>query len=352
MIFTNLKCKRKYQRGQAITEFNVTAAFLLVPLFIMIPILGKYIDMKHASVQAARYMAWERTVWFEEAPAYTLTGDTKMAHVKSQATLQQETRVRFFSSVNVDELLDPVNDADEEINPLWNDRGTDADERLIINNTDDVLIEYLGSNGNPNNSGSEDVLKKSSSDDVDNPLNDKRSLSYQLIDTSSWFVGKAANFASDLFSFLARTFNSVASAIPGINLQLPASFTTPPNVMDKFQFKGYFRSKVTMDLDDAHFQKVFGLDAPDITSRAAVLTDSWVVEGNDQFMEWTKSFVPFSLLNGPFNAVKPIFNTNIPLIGPAFPELEHLEFGYVNPDPFEPNGSSELSCPDGLCSYE
>ena len=56
------------------TEFVIAATYVLVPLFILIPLLGKYIDIKHATIMAARYEAWEYTVW------YTLdsedTGDT------------------------------------------------------------------------------------------------------------------------------------------------------------------------------------------------------------------------------------------------------------------------------------
>jgi hypothetical protein len=50
------------QRGQAMTEMLVASAFVLVPLFLIVPMLGKYIDMQHAAVAGARYVAWERTV--------------------------------------------------------------------------------------------------------------------------------------------------------------------------------------------------------------------------------------------------------------------------------------------------
>jgi len=53
-------------RGQAMTEVAVTAAFILIPLFLLIPAFAKFIDMRHATIQAARYQAWEYTVWFAE----------------------------------------------------------------------------------------------------------------------------------------------------------------------------------------------------------------------------------------------------------------------------------------------
>lgn len=51
------------QRGQAMVELLVAAAFVLVPLFILAPLLGKYIDLQSSVLQAARYAAFQRTVW-------------------------------------------------------------------------------------------------------------------------------------------------------------------------------------------------------------------------------------------------------------------------------------------------
>ena len=49
------------QQGQALSEFVVASAFVLVPLFLIVPALGKYADMKYSAIQAARYQAWEYT---------------------------------------------------------------------------------------------------------------------------------------------------------------------------------------------------------------------------------------------------------------------------------------------------
>lgn len=53
-------------RGQAMTELSVAAAAVLVPLLLIVPAIGKFIDMRHAAIQAARYQAWEYTVWYAE----------------------------------------------------------------------------------------------------------------------------------------------------------------------------------------------------------------------------------------------------------------------------------------------
>ena len=52
------------QTGQALVEFTIAAMTLLVPLFFMISYIAKYHDMQAATIQAARYAAWERTVYF------------------------------------------------------------------------------------------------------------------------------------------------------------------------------------------------------------------------------------------------------------------------------------------------
>jgi|APCry1669188910_1035180.scaffolds.fasta_scaffold06438_5 hypothetical protein len=77
------------QNGQAMLEFMI-AMLVLAPIFFMIPILGKYIDIKMATVSAARYEAWERTVAY---PTNTNWGQ----HTKTQAVLRQEVVDNFYT---------------------------------------------------------------------------------------------------------------------------------------------------------------------------------------------------------------------------------------------------------------
>ena len=92
------------QAGQAMTEFSIAATFVLIPLFLMIPLLGKFLDMKASTIQAARYAAWERTVWTnssgwtEHANAQSLT--------KDDSALQTELTKRFFSD-NCQDFSEP-----------------------------------------------------------------------------------------------------------------------------------------------------------------------------------------------------------------------------------------------------
>ena len=53
-------------------ETLVAATLVLVPLFLAIPVIAKYQDIRSHVVQGARYAAWERTVWFGGAAAATM----------------------------------------------------------------------------------------------------------------------------------------------------------------------------------------------------------------------------------------------------------------------------------------
>lgn len=329
----------KKQLGQAITEFNVVAAFVLVPLFIMIPLMGKYIDMKHSSVQAARYMAWERTVWFEGS---TVPANTS-AIPKDKKVLAQEAHDRFFSSVTIDEL-----GGSSKPNPLWNDRG----DSLIKN----VQVGYYDENGKE--TSNQDVLSGiplliDSDKDLPSP-------SYQAIEYSSRAVGVVANVGVYVANLFIKAINKVLSLL-GIPLSLP--LVDNEDLGNKLQFKGYYQATASIALDDKLYQSVFATKADPkptpalIQSHAAVLTDSWVTEGNEQFAEWTRGLVPFSPLEEPFKLVKAIFTYSpLPGVIPAIaPELGGLELGYVNTDPVKDSSvtlDGKDDCPGGFCSFE
>ena len=75
------------QAGQATTEF-VVLCLALVPIALIVPLLGKYIDLMHATEAASRYVAFEGTVH------HSSTG------WKGDAVLSEEVRRRFSASRN------------------------------------------------------------------------------------------------------------------------------------------------------------------------------------------------------------------------------------------------------------
>jgi len=104
------KNKTLPQRGQALVEFLIAASLLLVPLFFMISYVAKYHDMQAATIQAARYAAWERTVYFGSGDWASGTA------TKSDAAIQNEIRSRFLSARGTG-FANPTT----ENNSIWSD---------------------------------------------------------------------------------------------------------------------------------------------------------------------------------------------------------------------------------------
>jgi hypothetical protein len=89
------------RRGQALVEFMVGATLFLIPVFLIIPLLGKYADMKGAVVQAARYNAWERTVWYGQSASSSGDWDS---NDKSETDIKNAMATRFFNNALNSEL--------------------------------------------------------------------------------------------------------------------------------------------------------------------------------------------------------------------------------------------------------
>ncbi len=86
---------RHSSKGQALTEFVIGAVLFLIPLFLIIPLLGKYTDIKASTIQAARYNAWERTVWYGQSASST--GDWE-GNDKNEASIKTEMAGKFLTS--------------------------------------------------------------------------------------------------------------------------------------------------------------------------------------------------------------------------------------------------------------
>ncbi len=100
MTANSFKC----ERGGAIVECFVLSV-VMIPLFLMIPVLGNLIDLKQSVVQASRYSAWEQTASTDMAPP-------------------SELRARFFEHPDV--LLLTGQGMTGEINNLWNEEASDS----------------------------------------------------------------------------------------------------------------------------------------------------------------------------------------------------------------------------------
>lgn len=79
--------------GQALTEFLVVSVFLLIPLLLLIPVIAGLISQKQDVEIAARYAAWERTVWNRGPRSGSGGSDT----VKTDEQIAREIDARIFA---------------------------------------------------------------------------------------------------------------------------------------------------------------------------------------------------------------------------------------------------------------
>lgn len=104
------KNKKQAQSGQALTEF-IVIALALIPMFLLMPMLGKYQDMTHSTQMASRYVAME-----------AMKHNGGLSNWKSEVQLAGEIRRRFFS--NSDAAIktgDTAGNFAENQNMLWRD---------------------------------------------------------------------------------------------------------------------------------------------------------------------------------------------------------------------------------------
>lgn len=102
--------------GQSTVEFLVLA-LALVPLFLIVPLLGKQLDIAQTTASASRYVAFEGTV----------RHGSSLQTWKSDAQLADEVRRRFFSvSTAPIKTSDVAGDFAAHRNPLWTDHRGNA----------------------------------------------------------------------------------------------------------------------------------------------------------------------------------------------------------------------------------
>jgi len=108
----------KHQVGAASVEFVIMAVFM-VPLILIVPLLGKYIDLAQTTTVASRYVAFEGTVH------HGATGKG-VSGWKTDEQLATEVRRRFYSrndtGINTNDL---AGEFDTDRNPLWVDHRGD-----------------------------------------------------------------------------------------------------------------------------------------------------------------------------------------------------------------------------------
>jgi len=307
-------------KGQALTEFVIGAAFVMVPLFILISVAGKHSDVKYASVQAARYEAWEFTanyVNLSEQPTGFSAVQSSVLPQKSTLQVQRESRRRFFSDpdLTLSSRFDRQGYQSADANPLW--KYHDGSE-MYDSSALDTVSRTQGSEGTP--------------------------------DPTKVITG-IIRLADTIFSFLA-------SALGAINAG--AGF-------DALNADGYAKSRVSTPIEEppsysyltqASRGPLF-IEERKLTfeAKASVLTDGWSSGGADHTLYQARGLTPTALLDVLLNPGGfPL--QDVAAYGLLSPELrrDSLRFGHMEKDTVHPSklegGATDHSCSDGgYCEF-
>ena len=265
----------KKHRGSAMTEFAVLCV-VMVPMFSIMPLLGKVSDINQTTIQASRYAAWERTIHDE--------GD------KEDSRLAVEVSNLFFSKQN--ELVRTNEDlltGQDHQNNYWSGYG-------VVNNEQNRLLG-VGENG----------------------------LKSYVVTTNESLPGVVSGT-------LSGGVNNIISAMAGFNSG--ATWDLEQNGLYVAKVGTNVNSNVfmsgTADCNNNESDEVFSC----IRRRNAILVDSWEASGSDQVKSRVKALVPTGVLAPVANL------TSVMSIVPFMKEFGRLDeeaFGFVAPDVLPPD---------------
>jgi hypothetical protein len=270
-----LRLAARRQRGQAMTEFVVGTVLFLLPLFLIIPMLGKYADVKAASAQTARYAAWERTVWYGGASANA----SWPGNSKTEAAIYNEGRRRVVAFGGV------VAAADNNANSF-----TLAGGRALWRNRDSsaMLQNYSDVAGTMSNTASPDIITEG----VIAPITAITSIIGFSLETDGLYTGTVA--------------------IPVTTLPIGSSLRTG-------SFGGSFDPGVLTFRD-----------------KNAILSNTWAANGKSHVKSQTVGLAPLGLLGdatlGPLLQIAGCL-----ALGALAPEICFLEIGKIEPDVVPPD---------------
>ena len=319
--------------GQAMAEFSVTAVFVLVPIFLLIPLVGKYIDLRHTAVQSARQAAWERTVWFERsASGVDTVPKASSAPFRSDIEIERVAvnRVMGASGRGLDVGDWDVDLVEQDLNPLWRDHRGQQMVRL----SDPEPVTALGT-------------------DRDLPTNGF--LFFETVETVEDGINGVLAYANAPIDAAESALSSI-----GLNVNLPSA--PQIDIFSKYHLEGFYAPRTEIPINDMPGVANFGQAGGPFENlglrmqgRAALIADGWTAEGSTQFAEWTDDYVPTKAIAPAFTPMQRLIEAaTIPVLGFGLaPELipSSLQMGKIHMGEV-PTSDVEPDCPDNVCSYE
>lgn len=258
-------------------ELLIAAGFVLIPLFLAIPLLGKYLDVRAAAVQTSRYAAWERTVWYGGDAASSLgwfgVDRRWQANQKNDQQIRSELAVRHLSETGASAAFSNSDRSAAGFvggsKMLWKDR---KGQSLLANYSD---------------------LQNT----VDNS---------QAPGTLNVILDPIANFASTLGPFVLET-------------------------------NGKYAATVTIRIKDIDFDHFLAKNSTaNFSETNVLLANGWSANGPDDSTvtsakQQVKGLVPTSILAAEIEGVK-IMDYVLGALSVFLPEASKLEPGKIEPD--------------------
>lgn len=306
---------RRWQYGQAMTEFAIVAAAVLVPLFLILPVLTKYGELSQTSVEMARYVAWERSVWHEpdKIPAGVEIVGGSTFPAKTSSVIANEAKLRMLEAPDA---------------PILSQSGAVLND----SNLNPFLFDYQGKPLVDVGGVQVNVEK----------LKETPGIGYEVLR----FFTKTLQPVYKLFSWLGSNHSNFS-----------------PNL------DGYFESDnhiVGIPLNNVSYvvpddQKKNGLETIETVHLAmyadsALLVDSWSAQGPAMFKTQTGGLVPSSFLNNDFlNEMRDVLSKLLlepKLKQPAPGSSDGWDMGGYNTDPFNIGvDEADICDKNGVCSF-
>ena len=325
-----------WQRGQAMTEFVVSVGFIFLVLFIIVPTFGKILDMKFQNQQAARYVAWERTVWLRDMNSWggnDNTGDFVISSnefesvaMRSDSDLTNSLHNRFFNGQGRAEIKEisssDVDGASGDTSALWayNQSGKSMFQGVEVLNTNEQETPAIAY----------DVL-----DVLDAGLD--------VITAPIEFMLNVVG--GDNTDLLQLDYNLKGYYSPRVRTSMNTGNAKGGGDGEWDRNDGSWGGGI----EDAIFQNWDGR----FTANSAILADGWNAQSVGYYQDRTDNFVPSTVFD---NTLFDVLKTAASILegGPSKSAIYKLDFGEmgVEPMPGEEAQPLDVSCDEGHCYYD